>query len=838
MTGQLERLKAALADRYAIERELGSGGMATVYLARDVKHDRLVAVKVLDPELAASLGAERFLREIQVTAKLNHPHILPLYDSGSADGFVYYIMPFVEGESLADKIARDKQLSIKEAVQITREVAEALVQAHSYGLVHRDIKPANILMSGGHAIVADFGIAAAVSQAGGEKLTKSGTTVGTPAYMSPEQGMGSDRLDGRSDIYSLGCVLFEMLCGQVPFTGTTPQQVIARHSMDHVPPPHIMRDTIPDALDEIILRAMAKLPADRYRTAYEMAEALGQVDVTTAVHRVSPTLEMRARRRRQRRVLLGAVAAVGALALGGAAWALFGGRRAAHRPAAGGLDLKHVAVLYFDDLSPDSSLGPIADGLAEGLIQELAQVRALSVVSRNGVAAWRASNAPRDSVARALATGTLVVGSIEPAGRSALRVTTRLVDGASGADVGRRASFEFPRDAVLAARDSIARDVARTLREWLGEEIELSESRAGTSSAVAWTLLQQAERLRKLGDQQLAQGDSAPALVTARRSDSLLSEANRADPQWVEPAVLQGQVTLLLARATSERGRRIELVQQALAQAERARRLAPRDAMVFELRGTLRYALWRLDPDPNPAKRRTRLDSAYADLQAAVRADPMLASAYATLSRLDHDREDLVEEALAARSAYDADAYLRDAPGILYRLFFASYNIAQFAEARRSCDEGAPRFPGDYRFAECQLFLLTIPDAKADVARAWLLAARTDSLAPAPLRPFQRRRNLTLVGAVLGRARLSDSAQHVFLRARTDDPKIDPDQELAGYEAAMRTLGGDPDGAIGLLKRYVAAHPEHSFQIGGTLHWWWRDLERRPDFQSVLRARR
>jgi len=838
VSDQLERLKPALADRYAVERELGSGGMARVYLARDVKHDRPVAVKVLNPELAASLGAERFLREIQVTAKLNHPHILPLYDSGEAGGFLYYVMPFVEGESLADQIARDKQLSIKEAVQIAREVAEALAQAHSYGLVHRDIKPQNILMSGGHAIVADFGIATAVSQAGGEKLTQTGTTVGTPAYMSPEQGMGSDRLDGRSDIYSLGCVLFEMLVGQVPFTGTTPQQVIARHSMDHVPPPHIMRDTIPEDLEEVILRSMAKLPADRYRTAFEMAEALGAVDTATAVHRISPTLDGRARRRRWRRILLPAGVSLVAIITLGVAWALFGGRRAVPRSPAGGLDVKRVAVLYFDDLSPDSSLGATADGLTEGLIQELARVPTLSVVSRNGAAAWRRPDVTRDSIARALGTGTIVVGSVEPSGRTSLQVTTRLIDGASGADAGHRATFVFPRGAVVSARDSVARDVARTLREWLGQEVELRESRAGTSSAAAWTLVQQAERLRKLGEERLARADTAAAVSAVRKSDSLLAGAEQADAQWPDPVVLRGQVVYLQQRAVSDRRQRTDLLQRGLAHADRALALAPGDAAALELRGTLRYAIWRLNPQLEAHPRAALLDSAYDDLQAAVRADPTLASAYATLSQLDYDRQDVVAAALAARSAYDADAYLRDADRILTRLFYVNYDIAQFSEARRWCDEGTRRFPRDYRFVLCQLWMQTTPGAETDIAQAWRLAATLDSLAPASQRPFLQHQSQLLVGAAIGRAGLRDSATRVFERARTDDPRIDPEQDLVGYEAAMRAVIGDADGAITLLKRYVATHPDHSFRRGGMLHWWWRDLERHPQFQELLRTTR
>ncbi|HET7039474.1 MAG TPA: serine/threonine-protein kinase, partial [Gemmatimonadales bacterium] len=285
-----EKLEAALAGTYAIERALGEGGMAFVYLANDVKHGRAVAIKVLKPELAASLGAERFLREIQITAKLQHPHILPLYDSGAADGMLYYVMPFVLGEALSDTLAREKQLSIPDAVQITREVAEALAHAHSFGLVHRDIKPDNVMMSNGHAVVADFGIARAMTEAGADKLTQTGMAVGTPAYMSPEQAAGDSEVDGRADIYSLGCVFYELLVGQVPFTGPNAMAIMARHVMDTVTAPSIMRPTIPPEIEDIVFKALEKLPADRYRTAQEMVDALKAIErgeVSAPVARVS-----------------------------------------------------------------------------------------------------------------------------------------------------------------------------------------------------------------------------------------------------------------------------------------------------------------------------------------------------------------------------------------------------------------------------------------------------------------------------------------------------------------------------------------------------------------------
>jgi TolB-like protein len=270
----LPRLAAALADRYTIEREVGHGGMATVYLAQDRKHHRPLAIKVLRPELAAALGSERFLREIEIAARLSHPHILPLYDSGEAAGALYYVMPYVEGETLRQRLDRERQLPVAEAVRIAREVADGLSHAHSYGVIHRDIKPENILLSGGHAVIADFGIARAISAASSERLTGTGLAVGTPAYMSPEQAMGLRELDARSDLYSLGCVLYEMLGGAPPHSAPTPQAVIAKRVSEAVPSVRAARETIPESLDTVLRQALAKVPADRYRTVAELADAL------------------------------------------------------------------------------------------------------------------------------------------------------------------------------------------------------------------------------------------------------------------------------------------------------------------------------------------------------------------------------------------------------------------------------------------------------------------------------------------------------------------------------------------------------------------------------------
>jgi serine/threonine-protein kinase len=274
MTAPISQLNAALEGRYRVERELGEGGMATVYLADDLRHERKVAVKVLRPELAAVVGAERFLAEIKTTANLQHPNILPLFDSGAAGSFLYYVMPYVEGETLRDRLDREQQLPVDEAVRITTDVAEALEAAHEQGVIHRDIKPANILLSKGRPLVADFGIALAVSAAGGGRLTETGLSIGTPYYMSPEQASADRRPTAASDVYSLGCVLYEMLVGEPPHTGGSAQAVLAKILMDEAPTPAKVRRSIPAHVDAAIRKALEKLPADRFSSAHEFAEAL------------------------------------------------------------------------------------------------------------------------------------------------------------------------------------------------------------------------------------------------------------------------------------------------------------------------------------------------------------------------------------------------------------------------------------------------------------------------------------------------------------------------------------------------------------------------------------
>jgi serine/threonine-protein kinase len=844
------RLRIALREHYDVQRKLGEGGMALVYLARDLKHDRLVALKVLKPDLAASIGAGRFLKEIRHTAKLSHPHILPLYDSGEADHILYYVMPFVEGESLSDYMRREKQLSMHEAVQITREVAEALAYAHSYGLIHRDIKPDNILLSGGHAIVADFGISKALSEASGDQLTQTGTSVGTPAYMSPEQAMGNVDLDGRSDVYSLGCVFYQMLVGDIPFTGPTPQAIMARHAMDHITPPHIMRDTIPEDLEAIIYMAMAKTPADRFRTAHEFAEALRAFEAgrVTAAQRISlvqraslaqrvpgmptPTTPVPSvgvfRLPVWRRAAVPTVAAT-VLVLGGlATWMLLRGDRG----RGGGvetLDPRRIAVLYFEDLSRNDSLAFLGDGLAEALIARLSGVPQLVVLSRDAVAAYRAADVPRDSIGRALGAGSLVIGSVEPAG-ARIRVTVRLVDGFSGSDIETR-TFELPSANLLAVRDSAAEVVSGFLRNRLGEAILLRERRRGTSVVEAWALVQRAERDRKIGGE-LRRRDPDTAAERLADADSLLALAEQADPRWAEAPVLRGWIAYeqsLLAREPHAAAERLEA---AIGHADRALTMESQNSGALHVRGRTRYRLWTLDVTPDPRERATLLDAARADLETATNLDPALADAWYVLSNLYYDKKDNVAAALAAERAYEADAFLRYQNNNLYQLFQTHYDLEQFPNAQRWCDEGGRRFPAERRFVMCQLMMLITPWAKPDPAKAWTLAQRADSLAGETDRELARRAARMFVAGALGRAGLADSARTVLMASRAGQ-ELDPEQELAVREAVIRVLLGDHDEAVSLLKRYVVANPTHTFDLSRDLHWWWRPLRDYPGFRAV-----
>jgi serine/threonine protein kinase/Flp pilus assembly protein TadD len=369
---QLSRLNDALAGRYRLVRELGQGGMAVVYLADDLRHARQVAVKVLRAEVAELLGAERFSREIGIAARLSHPHILPLHDSGTAGSLLFYVMPWVKGQSLGEKLRREGQLKTDDAVRIIRQAAAALDHAHAQGLVHRDIKPENILLHEGEAMVADFGIAVRPTDDRSSRLTSVGMAVGTPAYMSPEQAVGESNLDPRSDVYALACVLYELLAGEPPFTGPTPQAIIAKRFTGDVPSIRRVRPLVPAAVEHAIRRAMSPMPADRFASCGEFAEAL--TDTTAS------------------------------------------GEREAS-----------VAVLPFHSMGTDAMSSMFADGITEDIIAQLSKIRALKVISRSSAMRFRERTDDRRDIAARLGVATLLEGTVRQAG-DRVRIVAQLVD--------------------------------------------------------------------------------------------------------------------------------------------------------------------------------------------------------------------------------------------------------------------------------------------------------------------------------------------------------------------------------------------------------------------------
>jgi serine/threonine-protein kinase len=829
-TELLERLRASLADRYEVQKAVGEGGMALVFLARDIKHDRRVAVKVLRPELAASLGTDRFLREIRLAAQLQHPNILALYDSGEAAGLLFYVMPFVEGESLRDRLTREKQLPIDEAVMLVREAADALHFAHHRGVIHRDIKPENILISGGHALVADFGIARAVSEAGREKLTQTGMAVGTPHYMSPEQASGGE-VDARSDVYSLGCVLYELLVGQPPFDGPTAMAILARHSLEGVPSMRVVRRTVPEELEEAVDQALEKAPADRFQSAAQFSEALFSVNLSTVSHRISSrasTSRLIARRRRQRRtrILIGTAVVVLAGAAIGMAVLRHGGQPATRA----GPDPRSIAVLYFDSRGGGDTLRYLADGLTEGLIDELSQVEGLHVISRNGVRPFRALAVSPDSISHALNVGTLVAGTLAQSA-DRLRLQVSLMN-ARGSVIGHGFQLERPRGEIFALQDELARELSESLRTTLGGEVRLQEARRGTRSVRAWELVQQAEASSKDAETVLTTG-KPDAMEAARHqlatADSILTLAAEADKEWAKPWIQRGWIAY--RRCRLDRTVYDECT-RGLGIAEDAIRRGPNDPDALELRGTLRYWLWINGQEADAARAAQLFADAEADFRASVGANPEQASAWTSLGHLLFNKPATSEAKLAAAKAYKSDPYLTNANVTLWRLFSASLDLEDRPEATHWCEEGQRRFPNDYRFAECQLWLFALKGVEPDVPKAWALRERYVKLSPPQLQEFRQKRGQMLVAFALIRAKLPDSARRVMLAARAD-ASIDNNRELPYIESLARTMLGDKNEAFEQLTVYLAKNPQQARNLDQEVSWWTRDLRSDPRWQQL-----
>jgi serine/threonine protein kinase len=634
---------------YEIESVVGKGGMAIVYRARDTRHPRLVAIKVLRPEVAQSIGTTRFLREIAVAAPFQHPHILPLIDSGQLtdeQGRVtpYYVMPLVDGETLHQKLLREGRLPIATVLRITREILEALQYAHAQGVVHRDIKPANILLSGGHAVVADFGVSRPVAvsdpEPGQSALTVTGDVIGTPSYMSPEQALGKP-VDARSDLFSVGCVMYEMLVGDRPFDTPIPQYTATKKRHGIFASARDARPEVSEALDAVLAKALKPEPEERFASAAAFLFALTNLeekDTSGWGMLQAPVPNW------MRNVVIGALAVVGIVAATiKSSNSANADDTAATAPAIAS-DKSRVAVLPIEQLTPDSTMAIVANGFQTDLIDELAQYPALTVISKNGVLQFRGDHASTDSIARVLNVGSVVTGDIRHVGDS-VRVTIRLIDGATGV-VRSTAQDSGSILDLLAVRSSVINSVTEFLRKEIGHQMRVSE-RSVVSSVDAWELK---SRIANMSEAELGTSTSLSARERASRYrviDSLLADGIQRDPKW--PALLITTASIYLQRATIEdlvgapgdpsagltgktpdmRAREWRL--KAIESADEALKRAPDNARALHLRGKARFDIWRYTKGSAPDEIRSAAES---DLRKSVQGQRDMSGAWNDLSTL------------------------------------------------------------------------------------------------------------------------------------------------------------------------------------------------------------
>ena len=744
--------------------------MAAVYLAEDLKHHRKVAIKVLKPDLAAVLGADRFIQEITTTAALQHPHVLPLFDSGSADGFLYYVMPYVQGESLRDKLSRETQLGIDEAVRITREVADALDYAHRHGVIHRDIKPENILLDDGHAILADFGIARAISVAGADRLTSTGLGIGTPAYMSPEQTTGSGTLDGRSDIYALGCLLYEMLAGSPPFSGSTAQVIMARHATEPVPSLQTVRNTVPARLEGVVRKALAKVPADRQQTARQLAD-----DLSTAVAPAAgPTGLPIDRNKAGWRVAL-ALAAVLVAVIG---WRVLQKAGPAAEPAVAPTSrTATVAVLPFANLSPDTMDAYLAYGLGEEIAARLGRVEGLRIAGRTTVGRLEKTDSPDlAAVARALKLEYLVEGSVRRAD-AGLRISVSLVNTETGLRVW-NSSYQPGTADLLPVQDEIADSVARAVLGRAAPPEPRAIRPVSPGDAAAY------EQLLR-GDYYLAQRNprsvalAIDAYTTATRLDSTFALA------YARLAAAHG---VLLDWGWSYGGlSREDLLPRGSAAVERALKLDSTNSEAWAAKaGVLRH----------------RDSRTFAGVREAFeRAVGLAPTNPEVLFNYGYTLRYLGDEASAWQMLTRSLAIEPDRPIVLVHLAWIEMERRRFPEAGRWLDSAIAVDPGFFQaYGERAMLRMATGDTGG---------ARSDAETASRLRPPTDRLTGERILTALDRLSSDSTARSRVTRLRPHaPPRNTADVHTAAAWAGILVAAGADDEAIDFLEG-VRADPPH-----------------------------
>jgi serine/threonine-protein kinase len=667
MPDTLERLRAALAGRYTIVREVGAGGMATVYLAEDTKHHRKVALKVMKPELAATMGSTRFLREIQTAAQLQHPHILPLHDSGEADGFLYFVMPFVEGESLRAKLARGGELPVGEAVRVLRDVVDALSHAHAQGVVHRDVKPDNVLLSGRHALVTDFGVAKAVSEATGRNtITTVGVALGTPTYMAPEQAAADPSIDARADLYAVGCLAYELLTGQPPFRGESAQRILAAHVTEAPTPVTARRSAVPAALNAVVMRCLEKKPADRWQTADELLAQIEQF--LTPSGGITPTdtrplSGVRPVRLPSRRTALVAGSVVLALVLAGL-WALRGrGGEAQAKP--------RLVVL------PPRNLGPpeqayVADGIAEEINNRLVGLSGIEVIGRTSAERYRATDKSPRQIGEELGVEYLLalrVGSEGPVTGRRLRVSAELLRGKTEAQLWGKSFVAEAADDYFRVQGEIATEVANEMGVALGAGDRERLAVRPTSNAEAYDYYLRGSAAVNRGY----------GIADFRDAVERFTRAVELDPRfalaWAGLGMAHTELYWFQADRTA---RRLDLARAAV---DRAASLAPDDPHVHLVRGIFRYHAY-LD-----------YDGALLEMREAARLDPGRAEVHEWIGYVQR-RAGQVSEAIASlERAVELDPQSGRLMGGLAETYVGA---ARYRDAERLTDRAYALLPTDW----------------------------------------------------------------------------------------------------------------------------------------------
>jgi serine/threonine-protein kinase len=811
----------ALSDRYRLTRELGRGGMATVFLARDLKHERDVAVKVMRPELA--LGRERFLREIAIAARLRHPHIVPLFDSGDAGGVLYYVMPYEDGQSLRTRLAREGPLPVADALAILRDVCDALIHAHAQGIVHRDIKPDNVLMSGTrNAMVTDFGVARAVHEASDRGLLNTGgIAIGTPAYMAPEQVAGDPGIDHRADIYSVGVLAYELFAGGPPFTADTPQRILAAQLSE--PPPQLSahRPDLAPALVAVVMRCLEKHPPDRWPTVDALRTALDHppepVQARGATEGDLPASRARgldaiASGRRglpKRRVAGAAAVAVLALLL---TFGVIRGRLTASRAAAPAALPLGIGILPVQAASPGGELDWLATGLATQLSSELTSVEGLEIRPNETIAGSVALRWSLDSVAAVRDVDYFVRATLSRAGRDSVGVALELIEGGirsvrAGTVLG---SLGAPNAVAL-----LGRTVAERLRPMLGSHVNQRRLEAGTTNRRAYEMRRQADRYRLMARERIAERDVEGAERAIDSARALLIQSERLDPDWPAPplarAALSGTRFLLSMQPgrtdTAAIRRRFDA---AIAIVDTVIQRAPREALAFAQRGQLRWQ--RMILEGLRFTHTTATDSAQRDLERALALDSTLAQAAADLSQIHFEvHARFADAARYAEQAYRLDAFLEDAGQIISRLAQSNLELENDSTALYWCAEGVRRETANPAHIGCYLDVMAWGNGPAHADSAWKYFREFEKRIGTWNASAKPTYSLS-VAAILARAGVPrDSVRRIVARTRrdmdTDPASRDLRVRLLPREAAVLFRLGDSLRAAELFTEFRGSDP-------------------------------